>query len=77
MNKKFLVLLLTLVLCLFVTGCKKPSLSLEETSVNLTVGDSYEIKPVLVDIEGDVVTYDVADKTLLSVQTMMMQGLSY
>ena len=75
MNKKFLVLLLTLVLCLFVTGCKKPSLSLEETSVNLTVGDSYEIKPVLVDIEGDVVTYDVADKTLLSVQGNVITAL--
>lgn len=74
MKKVFILLVFSLFVLLLV-GCKKPSLSLDETSINLTVGDTYAIRPVLVDIEGDVVTYEVNDKTLLFIEGNIITAL--
>ena len=68
MNKKFLVVLLTLVLCLFIAGCSKPTLSLSETEVKLTVGDTYTINPVTNVKESDAVNYVVSDSSLLAIE---------
>ncbi len=74
MNKKFLVVLLTLVLSLFIAGCKTPTISLSDTEIKLTVGESYTINPVTDDINS--VVYTVQDATLLSIQGNKITALA-
>lgn len=70
MNKKIFVILLTLVLALFVGGCgKTPTLSLTESEITIQVGETYEVKPIITELEGtDLVKYTVSDPSLLSIE---------
>ena len=78
MSKKFLVIILTLILALFVAGCQSsPKISLEENEIKLYVGDTYEINPIIVGLTGeDLVDYNVADNELLSIEGNVIKALA-
>ena len=69
MSKKFLVLLLTLILCLFVAGCgASATITLEETSVTLKSGDVYVVNPTVQNAEDISIVLTAQDQTLVSVE---------
>ncbi len=78
MIKKFLVVLLTLVLCLFVAGCgSDQKISLEDKEIKLYVGETYEINPIVVGVSGeDLIDYTVKDSELLSIEGNIITALT-
>lgn len=65
MIKKIYVLLLTLVLCLFISGCKSPQITLYEKEIELAVGDIYFLNPVVTNGSGEF-EYTVEDENIVS-----------
>lgn len=78
MNKKIFSLLLVLSFGLFLIGCKKtsPSLTLNEKEVTLTVGDTYEINPIVSDVKGTAIfNYNISDLTVVSIDNNIVTAL--
>ncbi len=69
MSKKFLVLLLTLILCLFVAGCgASATITLEKTSVTLKSGEVYVVNPTIENAEDTSIVLTAQDQTLVSIE---------
>lgn len=75
MNKKVLSFLLIFALGLFLTGCKSASLTLNDTDVTLTVGQTYEVKPVIENAKNDLLTFSIGDQTIVSVTNNVITAL--
>ncbi|MBQ4060416.1 MAG: Ig-like domain-containing protein, partial [Bacilli bacterium] len=70
--KKFFFVLLFALLCVSIIGCEdeKPSLKLDENSIELKVGESYTIIPGIVHFESpepDPISYSVSDPEVLEI----------
>lgn len=87
MKKNILNLLLILVLCLFIVGCggKKPldpeepnqnyEINLQEESIILYVGDTYEIKPTVEGLATAEFDFILNDETKISIEGNIISAL--
>ena len=67
--RKFLVSLLTLILCLFVAGCgASATITLDQTSVTLKSGEVYVVSPTIQNAEDTAIVLTAQDQTLVSIE---------
>ena len=67
---KFLVLLTFIFALVALAGCKKPNptLSFDVTDIQLEIGETYELKPQITELEGeDLVNYNFSSQGVVSV----------
>ena len=66
--------ILVVVLTLFITSCKKDTLSLEVDNVTLTVGETYVINPST-NVENPVFDYEISDNTIIKIEENKITAL--
>ncbi len=73
--KKTIIIILLLVLVLFGFGCQKPiTLDLSEKEIEITVGDTYEIKPIVQNLENPV--YDITcESDIIKIENNLITAL--